>query len=99
MAALRIRAHARAEIAEAFDWYLARSQDASADFLAELDVAMNRIVEAPEYFPVVRGRLRRVLLHRFPYAVYYKLYPSGVSVVGVIHGHRHPATWLRRAGP
>lgn len=99
MAALRIRARARAEIAEAFDWYLARSPDASADFLAELDVAMNRIVEAPEHFPVVRGRLRRVLLHRFPYAVYYKLYPTGISVVGVIHGHRHPATWLRRAGP
>ena len=99
MAALRIRAQARAEIAEAFEWYLARSQDASADFLAELDVAMNKIVEAPEHFPVVRGRLRRVLLYRFPYAVYYKLYPSCISVVGVIHGHRHPATWLRRAGP
>jgi hypothetical protein len=61
--ALRIRAQARAEIAEAFDWYLARSQDASADFLTELDVALNKIGEAPEHFPVVRGRLRRVLLH------------------------------------
>ena len=99
MAALRIRAQARAEIAEAFEWYLARSQDASADFLAELDVAMKQVVEAPEHFPVVRGRLRRVLLHRFPYAVYFKLYSTGISVVGVIHGHRHPATWLRRAGP
>ena len=99
MAALRIRAKARAEIAEAFDWYLARSPDASADFLAELDVVMKRIVEAPEQFPVVRGRLRRVLLHRFPYVVYFKLYPTGISVVGVIHGHHHPATWHRRAGP
>lgn len=62
MAALRIRAQARAEIAEAFDWYLARSPDASAEFVAELDVAINRIVEAPEHFPVVRRRLRRVLL-------------------------------------
>ena len=66
---------------------------------AELDVAMKRIVEAPEHSPVVRGRLRRVLLHRARYAVYYKPYPSGTSVVGVNHGHRHPATWLRRAGP
>ena len=99
MAALRIRARARAEIAEALEWYLARSEDASADFLAELDVAMNKIVDALEHFPVVRGRLRRVLLHRFPYAIYFKPYPTGISVVGVIHGHRHPATWLRRAGP
>jgi plasmid stabilization system protein ParE len=95
---LRIRAQARAEIAEAFDWYLVRSPGAAEAFLTELDVAMGNIVEAPEQFPVVRGRLRRVLLRRFPYAVYYKSYSTGVSVVGVIHGHRHPATWLRRAG-
>jgi hypothetical protein len=31
--------------------------------------------------------------------VYYKLYPTLVSVVGVIHGHRHPEEWLRRAEP
>ena len=47
--------------------------------------------------PVIRGRLRRVLLRRFPYAIYYKVYPGVISVIGVIHGHRHPQTWLRRA--
>ncbi len=99
MAHVRIRARARAEIAEAFEWYHDRSEVAAADFLAELDVAINQISEAPEQFPVIHGLLRRVLIRRFPYAVYYKCYPNGVSVVGVIHGHRHPATWLRRAGP
>jgi plasmid stabilization system protein ParE len=99
VARVRIRARARAEIAEAFEWYHHRSEVAAADFLAELDVAINQISEAPEQFPVVQGLLRRVLIRRFPYAVYYKCYPNGVSVVGVIHGHRHPATWLRRAGP
>ena len=38
----------------------------------------------------------RVLLRGFPYAVYYKVYPKFVSIVGVIHGHRHPSVWLRR---
>jgi toxin ParE1/3/4 len=99
VATLRIRAAARAEIADAFEWYLARSKDAPAEFLTELDRALEQIAEAPEQFPVVRGRLRRVLLRRFPYAVYYKVYPRVISVVGVIHGHRHPDTWLRRAAP
>jgi plasmid stabilization system protein ParE len=99
VAALRVRALARAEITEAFEWYLARSHNAPAEFLAEIDSALAQIVEAPERFPVVRGRMRRVLLHRFPYAVYYKVYPTVISVVGVIHGHRHPDTWLRRAAP
>lgn len=99
MATVRILAQAQAEIAEAFDWYLARSSEASAAFLSELDVAVQQIAESPEHFPVIRGRLRRVLLQRFPYAVYYKVYATGISVVGVIHGRRHPNTWLRRVGP
>lgn len=99
MRVVRIRAQAREEIAEAFEWYCARSLAASADLLQELDVAMQRIAAAPEQFPVVQGRLRRVLLQRFPYAVYYKVYPTTLSVVGVIHGRRHPSAWLRRVGP
>ena len=99
MGAVRISARARVEIAEALEWYLTQSSDASAGFLTELDLAMKRISEAPEHCPVVRGRLRRVLLHSFPYAVYYKVYPTGISVVGVIHGRRHPRAWIGRAGP
>ena len=99
MAVVRIRALARAEIAEALEWYLARSNDAAAAFLAEVDAAMTQIAEAPEQFSVVHGRLRRVLVQHFPYAVYYKRYPRTISIVGVIHGRRHPSTWLRRAGP
>jgi plasmid stabilization system protein ParE len=64
-----------------------------------VDGAFREIAEDPERFPVVHGRLRRIVLPRFPYAVYYKLYPRTISIVGVIHGHRHPDTWLSRAGP
>ena len=70
MAVVRIRALARAEIAEAFEWYLARSNDAAAAFLAEVDAAMTQIAEAPEQFSVVHGRLRRVLVQHFPLTRY-----------------------------
>ena len=61
-----------------------------------VDEAMERIVDAPEQYPVIRGRLQRILLEAFPYGVYFKAFPAVISVVGVIHGSRHPDTWLRR---
>jgi plasmid stabilization system protein ParE len=96
---LVVRAHARREIDDVFEWYRVRSPDAAADFLVAIDNALAAIVAAPEHYPVVRGRLRRVLLAQFPYAVYFKVYPHVLSVVGVIHGNRHPDTWLSRAAP
>lgn len=98
MRTLLVRAQAKAEIAAAFEWYIRRSPTAAARFLHEVDAALARIEESPERHPVIRGRLRRVLLARYPYAVYYKVFPSVISVVGVIHGRRHPDTWLRRSG-
>lgn len=97
MRSLRVRKLARAEITAAFDWYLRHSPTAAQRFLDAVDEAIALILEAPERQPIIRGRLRRILLRRFPYAVYYKVFPTVVSVVGVIHGHRHPDTWLRRA--
>ncbi|MDX2194526.1 MAG: type II toxin-antitoxin system RelE/ParE family toxin [Gemmatimonadales bacterium] len=99
MRSLIVRVRARADIDEAFEWYRARSPGAASDFLDAIDQALTQIAEAPERFPVVRGRVRRRLLVGFPYAVYYKLFPDTISVVGVIHGHRHPDTWLERAAP
>ncbi len=99
MRRLRVRKIARAEIAAAFEWYLERSPAAAQQFLDAVDAAMAVIEEAPERHSLIRGRRRRVLLRRFPDAVYYKIFPSTISVVGVIHGHRHPDTWLRRAAP
>jgi toxin ParE1/3/4 len=88
-----------AEVAAAFDRHLERSPAAAGAFLEAVDEAMRLIEEAPERHPVIRGRLRRVLLRRFPYGVYSKVYPSTISDVGVIHGRRHPDTWLGRAAP
>jgi toxin ParE1/3/4 len=93
---LRVRKLARAEITAAFEWYRIRSPHAAASFVEAVDAALKSIERAPKRQAIVRGRLRRRLLQGFPYAVYYKVYPRVISVVGVIHGRRHPAVWLRR---
>lgn len=97
MLPLRVRALARQELEAAFDWYHERSPSAAEGFLDAVDAAFMHITHAPKQPLVVSGMLRRVLLSGYPYAVYYKQYPNVISVVGVIHGHRHPRTWLRRA--
>jgi plasmid stabilization system protein ParE len=96
MRALRLRKEARDEIEDAFEWYRGQSPLAALRFLVAVDEALARIREQPETFPLATGTLRRTLLRRFPYAVYFKVYDRTISVVGVVHGHRHPRAWRRR---
>jgi toxin ParE1/3/4 len=45
----------------------------------------------------VRPRIRRALLKRFPYGVFYTEFPDRIQVIAIIHSRKHPARWPRRA--
>lgn len=93
---LFVRRAARAEIAEAFQWYEARSTGLGHEFLRAVRVAFVTITRAPEQAPLVVDDIRKLPLRRFPYVVYFVVLPLGISVLAVIHGRRHPRRWQSR---
>ena len=46
---------------------------------------------------IVHRGLRRALLRRFPFTVYFTVTADLIEIRGVLHNGRHPRTWLRRA--
>lgn len=93
---LRIEEHAEREARSAFLWYLARNPRAAERFEAALEECIGAIVEAPERFPEIEpGVRRRLVFHRFPYAVLYRILGDEVQVVAVMHMHRQPGYWHR----
>jgi toxin ParE1/3/4 len=75
---------------EAYDWYEQQRPGLGMRFRDALDAAVALLAENPRAFPVMYRDLRRVLVERFPYAVYYRIHPSQVSVVAIFHGRRNP---------
>jgi plasmid stabilization system protein ParE len=92
----RVHPEAWLEIEAADDWYLQRSPEASASFLAAIYDAFGSISEAPQRWPRYLYRTRRFVLHRFPFSVIYLDKPSVVNVVAVAHSKRKPGYWKRR---
>lgn len=92
-----VRSEASAHIAEAFSWYQAQRDGLGWELKAELDDLFTLLKQAPEAGPVVYRGLRRLLLHRFPYAIYYTLTPALVEIRAVVHNRRHPRHWRSRA--
>jgi toxin ParE1/3/4 len=94
---LRYSSEAFADVAEAFSWYQAQRLGLGWEFVDELDAALGFVQRMPEAAPVVHRQLRRVLMRRFPYAVYYAAAPGRIDVRGVLHMRRHPRRWQARA--
>jgi hypothetical protein len=63
---------ARQEASAAVAYYAAIDQQLGADFLAQLENAITRVVSAPEAWTKHMVGTRRCLLHRFPYGVEYQ---------------------------
>ena len=62
---LVLRKAARADIAEAFQWYDARSTGLGFEFLRAVRVALAGIERAPNQYPLALDDIRKALVPRF----------------------------------
>jgi toxin ParE1/3/4 len=86
-----------AQVAEAFLWYQGQRPNLGWEFDSDLTAVFEMLRQLPEAAPQVHRGLRRALLRKFPYAVYYQLQPEEIRVRAVLHMRRRPRRW-RRAG-
>jgi plasmid stabilization system protein ParE len=86
------------DVEAAFAWYQNEREGLGLEFLDELRVAYGRIADGPLKYRELRSGIRRTLLRRFPYAVYFSVEGEVVVILAVLHAHRDPAEWQTRRG-
>lgn len=94
--ALVFRIESRNELDEAYSWYESQQPGLGDDFLERVEEALNRICQMPESYPVVYRDVRRSIVRRFPYTIYYRMISSRVIITAVFHGSRDPKAWQAR---
>ena len=93
---VRLSDEAIEESREAFTWYRIRNPRAAAQFLFELDQAIESIAALPDAWPPYLDNTRRKLLRRFPFALVYRVKDEHLQVLAVAHQHRRPGYWVGR---
>lgn len=91
------RKEAEADVTEAYLWYEARSPGMGEEFRHELASTLRRIADHPESYQMIHRETRRAPMHRFPYSVFYRVYPDKIIVVACMHGRRSPRRWRSRS--
>ncbi|MCE9562265.1 MAG: type II toxin-antitoxin system RelE/ParE family toxin [Planctomycetes bacterium] len=94
-----LRAEAEAEFDEAFDWYEARRAGLGVVFANEIQIVFDAIALSPKMHGVVLGDVRKAVVRRFPFCVFYRAHPNQIEVVAVFHTSRDPSDWQGRVSP
>ncbi len=84
------KAAAEAEIEQAFATYEAERRGLGLEFLDELARIEGHLQANPALYQRVDGEMRRAVLRRFPYGLFYIVDDGQVNVVGCLHLHRDP---------
>jgi len=90
---VRFKSAADRDVESAFVWYEERSPGLGNEFLEEVDDAVTRIADNPHAYQIVRGRIRRAVVHRFPYLMFYVIDPHEIVVLALMHASRDPESW------
>ena len=93
---LILRPAAAADVEEAFSWYEQQRPGLGEEFLDSVDAGLREIGAYPLRQAIIFRDTRRLLLKRFPYAVFYRVYPRIIVVVACMHGRRDPLRWKAR---
>ncbi len=93
--AFRLKFYARAlrEIGEAQEWYELQSPGLGDEFIAAMELQLKRLEQAPLLYAEVIPNVRRALLPRFPYGLFYAVRGNLISVLAVLHDVRNPRLW------
>jgi plasmid stabilization system protein ParE len=92
-----LRDEAQAEFDEAFDWYEAQRAGLGVEFMAEVQKVFDRIAANPLIHRAVLADIRKGVVRRFPYCVFYRPHIDRVEVIAVFHTSRDPSIWQSRA--
>lgn len=87
---------AEEDVRQAYIWYEEQRAGLGEDFLLCVEAALAAIQGNPHGFPAVHKEARRILLRRFPYAVFYVVNNQAVFVLAVFHCRRNPSNWMNR---
>ena len=93
---LHLTSAAEQDLADAIDWYEEQHPGLGNEFLLSVDATFSNIRRNPEQYPVMYRGLRRALVRRFPFSVFYLVESPQITVLAVFHVRRNPKEWKSR---
>jgi plasmid stabilization system protein ParE len=91
-----IQSGAEADIKDAYQWYESQRKGLGENFLLCVEEALSKVSRTPQIYAIAYKDIRRALIHRFPFGIFYIEGKKNITVLAVLHARRNPQTWKER---
>ena len=87
---------AEVDLKVAFEWYNLQKENLGNEFISEVDFTIKRIKINPLQFPIKQKDIRKAVLKRFPFTIYFVVNEKLITVFAIFHNSRNPVIWKKR---
>jgi len=92
---LIVRSEAEADIRNAYFRYENEVPGLGVQFLDAVDDGLERISENPLHYAIIAGGIRRKLLRKFPYGLFFVFEEEEARLLSVLQQSQSPDLWKR----
>ncbi len=91
-----LRRRFKDDLGAGFDWYEAQKSGLGEEFLSSVQATLSSIGMYPEIYASVYGEVRRAIIPRFPFAIFYIVESERAVGLRLLHTARDPRVWPQR---
>jgi len=82
------------EIENGKEYYNLQQANLGNRFKKDVQNTVDSIVSFPKLYPFIIDNIQKVVLHRFPYSIFYVVEEDTILILSVSHQHRKPFYWI-----
>ncbi|MCF6245401.1 MAG: type II toxin-antitoxin system RelE/ParE family toxin [Sulfurovum sp.] len=97
MYTIEFKSEVYADIKIAYDWYESQRMGLGEDFLLTLEESYAKIARTPKLYQIIYKSVRRKLVRRFPYGIFFIFKDDKIIILAVMHTKRKPIEWKTRS--
>ena len=79
-----------------YEFYYDGSSKVAETFLDRINLCFENIKQNPNSFPIIHKDLRKYVVKKFPFVIYYRIIDTVIQVIAVFHTSRNPEIWNDR---
>lgn len=87
---------AEADFDKSYQYYYLENPKVAESFLRQINLGLDRIKQNPYFYQVIHKEIRKYVIRKFPFIIYYQIASSVIKVVAFFHTSRNPEIWNER---
>lgn len=93
---IEISDEAEIDFDKSYEYYFKDNSKIADRFFKKINLSFEEIKQNPHAFSIAHKDIRKYIVKKFPFVIYYQVVSSAIRVIAIFHTSRNPEIWNER---